>query len=126
MNVSSALAFMPMSVAPVYSATKAALHSYSISIRQQLKNTNIKVVELLPAAIETDMAAEIEKSLGMEISLTKMTPEKLAMLTIKGLKNDTSEIRPGVANTLYFIHRIFPSLAQKMMASQSNRMLLKL
>ncbi len=126
LNVSSALALVPMSAAPVYSATKAALHSYSISIRQQLKNTNIKVVELLPAAIETDMAAEIEKSLGMENSSRKMTPEKLAMLTMNGLKNDTPEIRPGVANTLYFVHRIFPSLAQRMIATQSDGMLLKL
>jgi hypothetical protein len=55
-----------------------------------------------------------------------MTPEKLATLTIKGLKNNASEIRPGEANTLYFVHRILPSLSQKMIASQSNRMLLKL
>lgn len=126
LNVSSALAFVPMSAAPIYNATKAALHSYSTSIRQQLQNTNIKVIELLPAAIVTDMAIEMEKSLGIENNGPKMTPEKLAMLTIRGLKNDVVEIRPGMANTLYFIHRIFPSLAQKMIASQSKKMLLKL
>lgn len=126
LNVSSALAFVPMSAAPIYNATKAALHSYSISIRQQLQNTNIKVAELLPGAIETDMATEMEKSLGIESNSPKMTPEKLAMLAIKGLKNDAKEIRPGMANTLYFIHRVFPSLAEKMISSQSKRMLLKL
>ncbi len=126
LNVSSALAFVPMSATPIYNATKAALHSYSISIRQQLQNTNIKVVELMPAAIETDMAIEMEKSLGIENNSPKMTPKKLAMLTLKGLKNDIFEIRPGMANTLYIVHRMFPSLAEKMIANQSKKMLLRL
>jgi uncharacterized oxidoreductase len=126
LNVSSALAYVPMSAAPIYNATKAALHSYSISIRQQLQNTSVKVVELLPAAIETDMAAEIEKSIGIENSSPKMTPEKLAMLTLKGLKKDSREIRPGMANLLHLIHRMFPSLAEKIIEGQSKKILVKL
>ncbi len=126
LNVSSALGEVPMPVAPIYSSTKAALHTYSIAIRQQLQNTNISVFELLPAAIATDMAREIEKNIGMTSSNPKMTPEKLEILTIRGLKNDTPEIRPGIANVLHVIHRFFPSLAQKMISSQSKKMLLKL
>jgi len=126
LNVSSALAEVPMPAAPIYSATKAAIHSYSISIRQQLQNTNISVFELLPAAIATEMANEVEKSIGINDNNPKMTPEKLAILTIKGLKNGTLDIRPGMANTLHVIHRFFPSVAQKMISSQSKKMLQKL
>jgi uncharacterized oxidoreductase len=126
LNVSSALAFVPISAAPVYNATKAALHSYSISIRQQLQGTNVKIFELLPGAIETAMANDIEKSLDIENGNPKMSPEKLARLTLKGLKNDTYEIRPGMANTLYIMNRMFPALAEKMLQKQSKKMLGKL
>ncbi|MFB9841393.1 SDR family oxidoreductase [Mucilaginibacter ginsenosidivorans] len=126
LNVSSGLAFVPMSAAPIYNATKAAIHSYSISIRQQLQNTAIKIFEVLPAAIETQMATDMEKIIGIENSGPKMSPEKLAELTIKGIKNDTYEIRPGMANMLYHLHRFTPSLAQNMIRKQSEKILLKL
>ena len=77
LNVSSALAYVPMSAAPIYSATKAALHSYSISIRQQLENTNVKIFELIPAAIETDMATEMEKSIGMKTDRSENDTRKI-------------------------------------------------
>lgn len=125
LNVSSALAFAPMSAMPVYNATKAALHSYSISIREQLQNTNIKVFELLPAGIDTEMTRHVEKSLGIDMG-TKMAPDKLAILTLKGLKNETYEIRPGMANTLYMMNRFFPSLVKKMFAKESKKILIKL
>jgi uncharacterized oxidoreductase len=54
-NVSSGLAIMPGVWVPVYSATKAALHSFTISLRHQLANTSIKVVEVLPPAVNTDL-----------------------------------------------------------------------
>ena len=126
LNVSSALAFAPMSAAPIYNAMKAAMHSYSISIRQQLQNTSIKIFEVLPAAIETQMATDMEKIIGIENSGPKMSPEKLAELTIKGMKNDTYEMRPGMANTLYHLHRFFPLLAQNMIRKQSEKILPKL
>jgi uncharacterized oxidoreductase len=126
LNVSSALADVPMPAAPVYSATKAAMHAYSIAIRRQLQNTTIRVFELLPAAIATEMASEMEKSIGIESNDPKMTPGKLALLTMKGLSNDTLEMRPGMANTLYMIHRIFPALAKKIIEGQSRKILHKL
>lgn len=126
LNVSSALAYVPMSAAPIYSATKAALHSYSISLRQQLGNTRVKVFELLPAAIETQMAIDMEKKFGIENSGPKMSPEKLAKLIIKGVQNDTAEIRPGMANVLYHMNRFFPSLAQRMIRNQAKKILRKL
>ncbi len=54
-NVSSALALMPIASLPVYCATKAALHTYSLALRQQLKDTAVRVVEVLPPGVETDL-----------------------------------------------------------------------
>src|SRR2546428_12833530 len=53
MNVSSGLAFVPLPISPVYCATKAGLHSFTESLRVQLKNTKVKVFELAPPATQT-------------------------------------------------------------------------
>jgi uncharacterized oxidoreductase len=54
-NVTSGLGFVPMASAPVYSATKAALRSFTLSLRHQLRDTPIEVVELIPPAVDTDL-----------------------------------------------------------------------
>src|SRR6201996_7070107 len=54
-NVTSALAFVPMAVAPTYSATKAGLHSYTESLRFQLRDSAIQVIEIAPPRVEADM-----------------------------------------------------------------------
>ncbi|MCR0984621.1 SDR family oxidoreductase [Roseomonas populi] len=54
-NVSSGLAFVPRADTPTYSATKAAIHSYSLSLRHQLRNTSVQVVELAPPLVATDL-----------------------------------------------------------------------
>ncbi|WP_139923256.1 SDR family oxidoreductase [Hymenobacter sp. DG01] len=54
-NVTSGLAFAPMAQAPIYSATKAALHSFTLSLRHQLAATPIRVLEVVPSAVNTDL-----------------------------------------------------------------------
>lgn len=54
-NVSSGLAFVPLAATPTYNATKAAIHSYTISLRHQLRNTSVEVLELIPPSVQTDL-----------------------------------------------------------------------
>ena len=55
MTVSSGLAFVPLTATPTYNATKAAIHSYSQSLRFQLRDTTVQVIELVPPAVATDL-----------------------------------------------------------------------
>ena len=54
-TVSSGLAFVPLAATPTYSATKAAIHSYSQSLRHQLRGTTVEVIEVAPPAVATDL-----------------------------------------------------------------------
>lgn len=54
-NVTSGLAFVPLVATPTYSATKAALHSYTVSLRHALKGTSTEVIELIPPGVQTDL-----------------------------------------------------------------------
>jgi uncharacterized oxidoreductase len=54
-TVSSGLAFVPLATTPTYCATKAAIHSWSLSLREQLKDTGVEVVELVPPGVQTDL-----------------------------------------------------------------------
>ncbi|WP_310830965.1 SDR family oxidoreductase [Paenibacillus pedocola] len=54
-NVTSGLAFTPFAIAPIYSATKAALHSFTMSLRHQLSGTSVEVIEVAPPAVNTDL-----------------------------------------------------------------------
>ena len=55
MTVSSGLAFVPLAKTPTYNATKAAIHSYSLTLREQLKDTQIEVIEIVPPGVQTDL-----------------------------------------------------------------------
>jgi len=57
-NVTSGLAFVPFTRVPVYSATKAFFHSFSLSLRYLLKERNIEVIELIPPALNTDLGGK--------------------------------------------------------------------
>jgi uncharacterized oxidoreductase len=67
-NVTSALAFVPLSIAPIYSATKAALHSFTLSLRQQLIDTSISVLEIIPPAVNTDLGGKGLHTSGVDVN----------------------------------------------------------
>ena len=58
MNVTSGLAFIPLAQAPVYCATKAFMRSFTLSLRRQLKDANIEVIEIIPPALNTDLGGK--------------------------------------------------------------------
>lgn len=112
-NVSSALAFVPLASTPVYCATKAALHSFSESLRIQLKNTSIKVFELAPSVTKTPLIEAFDSSEQKGMSI--MSVAELVNVAIKRIECDTFEIRPGQSNALKMISRISPSFALNML-----------
>ncbi len=58
MNVTSGLSFTPLTKVPIYCATKAFLHSYTLSLRHLLKARNIDVIEIIPPALNTDLGGK--------------------------------------------------------------------
>jgi uncharacterized oxidoreductase len=80
-NVSSGLAFVPLSVTPTYCATKAAIHSYSQSLRDQLKATKIEVLEIIPPYVQTDLMGGAEDPRAMP--LKDFIAETMALLTMQ-------------------------------------------
>jgi uncharacterized oxidoreductase len=110
-NVSSGLAFIPLPSSPIYCATKAALHSFTQSLRVQLEGTGVTVVELAPPAVETPMlrgefAEEMKGQKGMDVV-------ELARKAIAGIEAGKLEIRPGLSNVLKAMSRIAPELMLK-------------
>ena len=57
-NVTSGLSFVPLTKTPVYSATKAFFHSFTLSLRHLLKSKNIEVIEIIPPALNTDLGGK--------------------------------------------------------------------
>lgn len=66
-NVTSGLAFAPLANVPVYSATKAALRSFTLSLRHQLSDSRIKVIEIIPPAVDTDLQAPGLHTFGVPV-----------------------------------------------------------
>ena len=60
-NISSGLAFVPLAPVPVYCATKAAIHSFTLSLRYQLKDIKIKVFEIAPPSVDTELGSDRRK-----------------------------------------------------------------
>lgn len=78
-NVTSGLAFVPLAMTPTYSATKAALHSYTESLRHQLRDTAVEVLELAPPMVRTDlMPGQATNPHGMP--LAEYTAEVMGLL----------------------------------------------
>lgn len=89
-NVSSGLAFTPMAVAPIYSSTKAALHSFTMSLRHQLSEAGVEVIEVAPPAVNTDLG-------GVGLHDSEAPLDEFADAIFKGLEEGRLEIGYAVS-----------------------------
>jgi uncharacterized oxidoreductase len=111
LNVTSGLALVPFPIAPIYGATKSGLRSYTKSLRVQLKNTNIKVFELIAPATRTPLNDAFRDLDGYNVK--QMDPIELVDTALKGVEKDTYEIYPGIARMLFFMSRLAPGFMLK-------------
>jgi uncharacterized oxidoreductase len=81
MTVSSGLAFVPLAMTPTYSATKAAIHSWSVAMRHQLRNGPVRVVELAPPYVQTELMGEHQAVDPHAMPLAEFIDEVMAILT---------------------------------------------
>jgi uncharacterized oxidoreductase len=116
-NVSSALAFVPLPSAPIYSASKAAIHSYTQSLRFQLQEAGVEVIELMPPAVKTDLTADLP-----EDSLKLITTDELVKQSFAALKAGALEIRPGQAKQLAFLRRLAPNFINRQLWKAAKKL----
>ncbi len=97
-NVSSGLAFVPLARFPVYCATKAALHSFTMSLRRQLQGSGVKVVELIPPYVATDLGGPRKQP--SPHGPQPMPLDSFITQAMQGLATDEDEIAVGDAQGL--------------------------
>ena len=102
-TVSSGLAFVPLAITPTYCATKAAIHSYTVSLREELKG-RVEVIELAPPAVQTGLTPGQENRPGYQplnefadeviaLLLAQPTPAEVLVERVKFLRNAEAEHR---------------------------------
>jgi uncharacterized oxidoreductase len=113
-NTSSILSYVPLNLAPTYSASKAAMRFYTVSLRNHLEilKSKVKVFELLPPVVATSMTENLEAK--------GIAPEKLVNSLIAGIKKDRFTIRVGDTKVVYLINRLFPKMAYGLVNPAKN------
>lgn len=116
-NVSSGLVYSPAASAPIYAAAKAGIHAFTQAARYQLRDTDVKVVEVLPPTVDTNL----NKDLDLEAAGGAISPEEAAEAILKGLADDTTEIRIGQVKWLYLGSRIAPGFVNRKLNEQVDK-----
>ena len=108
-NVSSGLALVPKKSAPIYCASKAAVHLFTKSLRWQVEDAglDVRIFEVLPPLVDTAMTAG--RGTG------KLTPEEVARTILAGMRRDRFEIDVGKVRLLRWINRFAPPLAERLL-----------
>lgn len=115
----SILSIVPSMLEATYSASKSALAFYTRSLRGHLQilNSNVKIFELLPPLVDTEMVADRDDK--------KISPEKLIRELIRGLEKDQYTIRVGDTKLIYVLNRLFPKLTFKLINPKKSAATLK-
>ena len=98
-TVSSGLAFIPLAMTPTYCATKAAIHSYTQSLRFQLRNSTVEVLELIPPYVATELMGEHQAQDPHAMPLAEFISEVIEILSTQP---DAKEIRVKRVHPLCF------------------------
>lgn len=101
-NVSTALIYAPAGPMAAYSAAKAGLHAFTRALRWQLRDTNVRVFELVPPPVDTEMAKDMPGP--------KLQPDVVATSMMEGLAKDVPEIVVGAARAMRWVGRFAPDL----------------
>lgn len=101
-NVSSIVAFVPGNRIPTYSASKAALHSYTQSLRHTQRDSSVKIFELMPPLVNTDFSKDIGGADGI-------APSVVAADLLRAFETDTYEIHVGDTAGLYNLFHSSPA-----------------
>ena len=117
-NVSSGAALIPFPISPVYSAAKAAIHSFTESLRVQMKFTGVTVVELIPPGVETPLFRNEQFTKEMKVP-KGMEARVFARKAIAGIEAGKVEIRPGLANVLKIMSRMAPGFMLNQMGKMT-------
>lgn len=112
-NVTSGLAFIPLMTVPVYCATKAALHSFSISLRSQLAGTNVRVFEIIPPMVRTDLHRGDQSREQAE--KRGISPAQVAAKMVHAFAKDRYEAPIGQGRDLMAASRIAPHFFHRML-----------
>jgi len=118
-NVSSGLGYVPLAIMPVYCATKSALLSFSLSLRQQLADTSVHVFDVVPPIVDTALDQGARKARGQ--TDMGISPTEVARATLKGLKNNTFTIAVGRVKALRIGSRVAPGFFLKMMNKRVSK-----
>ncbi|MGB8355070.1 MAG: SDR family NAD(P)-dependent oxidoreductase, partial [Chthoniobacteraceae bacterium] len=105
-NVSSGLAFTPLTMTAIYSSTKAAIHSYTMSLRYKLKGSTVKVLELAPPWVQTDLlsgkddprAMPLADFISETIKLLGTDAEEVLVERVKPLRNNAGPAEAAFVN----------------------------
>lgn len=119
-NVSSGLAFVPFPIAPIYGAAKAGIHSFTQSLRIQLKQTSVTVFEVAPPLTDTPLNEPFKEDIN---GGSLMDVQKLVRTAIKGLERNQLEILPGASNILKLMSRFAPGIILSQLSKPIDKML---
>lgn len=112
-NVSSGLGLVPLVIVPVYSATKAAMHSFSISLRKQLEGTSVRVFEVLPPIVDTDLDKGARDRRGQ--TNKGISADIVATACMEAFESNRLEVAVGLVKVLRIGSRFLPGFFLKML-----------
>lgn len=106
-NVTSGLAIAPRAGGPIYCATKAALRSFTMALRYQLRGSKVHVIEALPPVVETQMTAGRGGN--------KMSPVECARQIVRAIETNQAQANVGMVKLLKAVYSVSPALARSIM-----------